>query len=348
MKKVYDVLGPNGFGSYEVSWNEGAPTFERISMPPQGLLIPGFVDIHIHGGFGIDFMTSAASELEVLCRRLEGEGYEGFLATTVTASSDAVLAAISNLPDEQMILGFHLEGPFVSPQYPGAQPPQFIVEPPVGKSEWDPVFDHPRLRLVTLAPEVPNALELVSRLMGRGVIVSMGHTNATFDETRRGFEFGASHATHTFNAMRPFHHREAGTVGYVLQNDAVLCELIYDRHHVSREAAALLLRCKGSDGIVAVSDGTMAAGMPPGTRFEMWGLKCEVGRGEVRLENGTLAGSAITLYDAFKNLFEDFGPEVAIKACCVNSRRALGMLDPPRVWLELNRDLEITGTFVRR
>jgi N-acetylglucosamine-6-phosphate deacetylase len=347
LRKVYDALGPQGFGSYEVDWVDAAPVFERVSKPPQALLIPAFVDIHIHGGFGIDFMTSEPSEFSTLFRRLESEGYEGVLATTVTASCDAIVKALSGLPKDEFLLGFHLEGPFISDKYPGAQPQGFIVAPPVGTSEWDVVLNDARLRLITLAPELPNALALITQLMSKGVIVSMGHTNATYEEARRGFEFGASHATHTFNAMRPLHHREAGTVGYVLLNDSVFAELIYDRHHVCKEAAGLLFKCKGPDRVIAVSDGTMASGMPAGTKIEMWGLNCVVGRGDVRLEDGTLAGSAITLYDAFKNLFEDFGPEVAIKACCINPRRALGMKGSPRVWLELNHDLEIIGRFVR-
>ena len=300
LTRVFDCLGPEGFGAYEVDWIEDRPSFIRVSKAPQALLIPGFVDLHIHGGFGIDFMQAETRELEILCARLQERGYEGALFTTVTATEEAVAIALDRLPDNKFVLGFHLEGPFISQEYPGAQPPQFIARPPQSLSGWDEIFDHPKLRVITLAPELPGALELSTRLMSRGVIVSIGHTNATYDEARRGFEFGASHATHTFNAMRPFHHREAGTVGYVLQNDAMSCELIYDRHHVSKEAAGLLLKCKGPDQIIAVSDGTMAAGIPPGTRLKMWDLNCIVGRGDVRLEDGTLAGSAITLYDAFK------------------------------------------------
>lgn len=342
MTKVYDTLGPEGFGAYEVDWN--ANRWTRVSAPPKALLIPGFVDIHIHGGFGIDFMAASNEEMAVLCQKLEAQGYESFLPTTVTASPEAVLAALDNLPDHPMVAGFHLEGPFISPNYPGAQPPSAIADVPVGPSPWDPVLDHPRLKLVTLAPEKPHALELILRLMKRGVTVSMGHTNATYDEARHGFEFGAHNATHTFNAMRPFHHREAGTVGYVLSNDAMVAELIYDRNHVSPDAAKLLFKCKPRDKVVAVSDSTMATGMPAGQELEMWGLRCVTGKKEVRLaENGALAGSAITLLDAFRNLHEDFGPETAIRACCINPRLAMGWKTPPRVFLELDKKLEIVG-----
>lgn len=341
MNRILEALGPEGLGSYEVEWVPGGPQLTRVNRPPQGILIPGFVDLHIHGAFGIDFMSASASDLVVLCEKLAERGYEAILPTTVTASASDVLAALKNIPNHSMIAGFHLEGPFISPRHPGAQPPSAIVDPPEGESEWDPVLNHPLLRYITLAPERPRALDLVSRLMKRKVIVSMGHTDSTYDEARAGFEFGASHTTHTYNAMRGFHHREAGVVGYALLNDAVSTELIYDRKHVSREAARLLLRSKPQDRVIAVSDSTMATGMPPNLEVEMWGLKCITGPKEVRLVDGTLAGSAITLLDAFKNFAEDFDLETAIRACCLNPRRALGMPARPGVYVELNRDFEV-------
>ncbi|HWD40510.1 MAG TPA: amidohydrolase family protein [Fimbriimonas sp.] len=339
---VYDVLGPEGFGTYEVEWENG-PRFTRVSRPPRGTLVPGFVDIHFHGGFGIDFMTCEANELAILFDRLAKVGYEKCLLTTVTAPLEEVKLAIAKIPEHDVVAGFHLEGPFISPVFPGAQPKRFIIDPPVIASPWDEVLDDPRLRIITLAPERPHALEFTARMMEQGAIVSIGHTNATYEEARRGFEFGASHATHTFNAMRPFHHREAGTVGYVLHQEGIMAELIYDRHHVSFEAAELLLQVKGADHVVAVSDGTCASGMPNGSQHDMWGQIATVHHGEVRLENGTLAGSAITLADAFQNLYVDFGPEVAIKLCCINPRKALKMTGPPRVWLEFDEELELVA-----
>jgi N-acetylglucosamine-6-phosphate deacetylase len=140
--------------------------------------------------------------------------------------------------------------------------------------------------------------------------------------------------------MRPLHHREPGTLGFALTNDDVACELIYDRHHVCREAADVLVRCKPDQKLIAVSDGTMAAGQPTGTEQAMWGLPTVVSGGTVRLKDGTLAGSAITLLDAFRNLHEDFGPEVAIRACCINPRIDLN-LERIRTWLVLDSSLQI-------
>ncbi|HZH99017.1 MAG TPA: amidohydrolase family protein, partial [Fimbriimonadaceae bacterium] len=337
MSYFASFLGGDGFGTYQVDWSSSPPSFERISRPPDVLLIPGFVDIHIHGAFGIDFMSASPSELGVLAEKLEAVGYESFLPTTVTCSAGDAERAISRLPDHPAIAGFHLEGPFISKEHPGAQPPHFIVDPPQGPSEWDGVLDDPRLKVITLAPERPGALELISRLNSRGVAVGLGHTDATFEEARRGFEFGASHTTHTFNAMRGFHHREAGAAGYALASDGLATELIYDRLHVSPDAARLLIKCKPEHKVVAVSDSTMATGMPPNLTVEMWGHKCITGKGEVRLaDGGALAGSAITLYDAFQNLAENFGTETAIRACCLNPRRIIGASAPPRLYIEMN------------
>jgi N-acetylglucosamine-6-phosphate deacetylase len=343
MSRVVNFLGTAGFGSYEVDLNSPHEAFFRGGpVAGEPLLVPGFVDIHIHGAFGIDFMSSPPAEICRLADRLQEVGYEAFLPTTVTAPFEDIVRAVANLPQHPAITGFHLEGPFISRQYPGAQPQQWIADSPADGSEWDAILRHPLLRVVTMAPELVGSLDLIERLAKRGVIVSMGHTNATFREARMGEDAGARHTTHTYNAMRPLHHREAGTVGYALSSDSLACELIYDRHHVSPEAAAILVQSKPKDKLIAISDATMAAGMPDGSVVHMWGLEGRVSSGTVRLPSGTLAGSAITLLDAFRNLFADFGPEVAIRACCINPRKGLG-LETPRVWVELDSHLAISG-----
>ncbi len=338
MTGIYNYLGQEGFGAYEIDLSIGSAN--RVNHPADGYLVPGFVDIHVHGGFGIDFMSASAKQVVQLADRLAEEGYEFFCPTTVTASPSDVARALSVIPDHKMIPGFHLEGPFISPKFPGAQPPTAIISPPAEASDWDEILDDPRLKVITLAPEIPNALALTQKLASRGVIVSMGHTNATFAECSAGFAAGVAHSTHTYNAMRPLHHREAGTVGFALSTDGLTTELIYDRLHVCKEAAALLLKCKPEDKVIAVSDGTMAVGLPAGEKLTMWGLSCVVGEKQVRLEDGTLAGSGITLLDAFRNLLTDFGAETAIRACSLNPRRSL-RLPAPTVYVEFDRDLNI-------
>ncbi len=286
-------------------------------------------------------MSATPAQMGEWIGHLSEIGYEALLPSTVTASAEQVEACLPQLEGHAMIAGFHLEGPFISPVYPGAQPKEHILTFDQLDGRWTAILEHPRLRQITLAPELPGALPWIERLSERGVIVSMGHTNATRAEARAGFEAGASQATHTYNAMRPFHHREIGMVGFALEEDRLRTELIYDRTHVSPDAARFLLRCKPPEAIVAVSDATMAAGMAPGQDIVMWGHPSHVGDHEVRLTDGTLAGSAITLFDAFQNIARDFGFETAVRSTSLNPRRALGMDGPPRVWLELDPDFNL-------
>lgn len=333
-------VGTQGWGVYEAE-----RTADGVRLTPSDrsdadfILSPGFVDLHIHGAFGIDTMSASQGEMTDLANRLEAEGYEGWLPTTITASAADVQAALGRLPSHRSIWGFHLEGPFISPVFPGAQPPEAIVDVPTGPSEWDAILDDERLKLITLAPERPHAPELIHRLTARGVAVSLGHSNATFAEAMAGRDAGLCHTTHTFNAMRGLHHREAGCVGFALLNDDVTCELIYDRLHVSPAAAAVLLKAKPETGVIAVSDCTEAKGLPPGTQVDMWGHTGVVGVGDVRLAGtDTLAGSAITLRDAFANLWADFGPEIAVRTCTINPRLRLGHRQAPRLHLFWSQD----------
>ncbi len=341
-----------------VEWDNGRPAVVGPA-PLSGSkaqasfdIFPGFTDLHIHGAFGIDFMSASPEQMIDLANRLSSIGYDTFLPTTITASFEDVMRAIENLPDHPAMPGFHLEGPFISPEYPGAQPKEFILDPPTGPSEWDAVFDHPKLKRITLAPERPGALDLIRRLSARGVQVSMGHTAATYAEARAGIEAGVSSATHTFNAMRGLHHREPGALGAVLSGIDLIPELIYDRVHVSPAAAGALIQASPRAAwragnpdprlrrpVAVVSDCTQAAGMPPGHEFEMWGIKVVTAEGEVRLrENGALAGSAATLRDGFERLAEDFWPQVAIDCCCLTPRLGLLIDQPVRTWLEYDRE----------
>lgn len=343
---VYSAIGPDGFGSYRIEWLNGVPQFERVTEAPHRILVPGFVDVHIHGAFGIDFMSATKDDMETLCRGLAREGYEHFLATTITASLDAVQQAFASLPDNPLVAGIHLEGPFISQAMPGAQP-KGSIQSPAASGDWEVVWQDPRLKVVTLAPEQPGALELIAKLLQRGVHVNMGHTYATYEEARRGSEFGARGVTHMFNAMRPFHHREAGIVGYALYDDGLYTELIYDGKHVCKEAAQLLFKCKPMDRVVAISDGTQAIGLPPGKIIDLWGVKGVVGKGDVRtIEGDTLAGSAVTLHEVFSNLADDFGLETAIRCCCFNPRALLKMNEMPQFWVEMDlqhRIIEVHG-----
>jgi len=348
MKLIANAFGPNGWSTYSIEKEEGRPpAFSATSQESSDVFIPGFVDVHIHGAFGIDFMSASCEQLSQLADQLVLNGYSGFLPTTITATYNQTQAAVNHLPEHPLIWGFHLEGPFISPEYPGAQPPEAIQDIPQVDSPWQELLHDPRLKLITLAPEKHNAKNLIQDLVWRNVIVSAGHTNSTYAEMAHAAEWGLSHVTHTYNAMRPLHHREVGTVGATLNLDSITAELIYDRHHVSKPAAELLLKSKPHEKVIAVSDCTMAKGIAPGTEFTMWDRQVIAGDGEVRLaQNHALAGSAITLLDAFRNLAEDFGPEIATRLCCLNPRIELQMdLVPSRyVVLDENSCVQLLVT----
>lgn len=341
MNGIFQAPGPQGWDTYEVSFLNGMPTFSPANREPEGYCIPGFIDLHIHGAFGIDFMSASSKDLIELANLLQKEGYAGFLPTTITAGAESVQSAINNLPEHPAFLGFHLEGPFISPAYPGAQPPESIITFPSEPSPWDSILKDPRLKLITLAPEQPNALPLIRNLTNRGVIVSAGHTNATYQEMTDAIEQGLSHATHTYNAMRPLHHREPGALGAVLNSDSITAELIYDRQHVCKPAAEILLKSKPQDKVVAVSDCTLAKGKATGETFTMWGHEVIKGEGDVRLtSNNSLAGSCDTLYDCFKKIAQDFSPEIATQLCSINPHSELKISHPSK-WIIIDKKFNI-------
>jgi N-acetylglucosamine-6-phosphate deacetylase len=309
---------------------------EFIDGSADTFLCPGLVDVHVHGAFGVDFMAADAARNKEWFDAMAARGVEALLPTTITADAKSVQAAIDALPEHPIVPGFHLEGPFISPKFPGAQPAAMIRDAAEIPAEWEAILAHPRLRYVTVAPEIPGGQALVRSLAQRGVIVSLGHTDATAAEVQEAVRHGARHVTHLFNAMRPFRHRDPGTAGAALSTDELRTELIYDRIHVDPMAAVIALRCKGPAGLLAISDGTLAAGYAAGSRVKMWGHEAVVGESDVRLLDGTLAGSKMTIEDAFENLWADFGPRVAVAAAVETPRRALGLTGPPKVWRELD------------
>lgn len=344
MTTIAQAPGPQGWDVYEVTLNNGQPTFSPTNREPEAFCIPGFVDLHIHGAFGIDFMSASSDDLVDLSNHLAQEGYAGYLPTTITYDPQTVQSAVNNIPDHPLIWGYHLEGPFISPIYPGAQPPEAIAAIPSQPSNWDAILADPRLRLITLAPEQPSALPLITKLHRQGVIVSAGHTNATYAEIEAAVQAGLSHATHTYNAMRPLHHREPGTLGAVLNLDQIHAELIYDRLHVSKPAAEILLRSKPLDKLIAVSDCTLAKGKNPGEQFTMWGHEVTKGESDVRLtSNNSLAGSCATLLDCFRNLAQDFSPEIATRLCSINPLKELKISKTPS-WIILDKNFQIQPT----
>lgn len=340
------AIGSEGWGVCEVDPRRPRRDWPPVTGVAEHIVAFGFVDLHIHGGYGMDFMDADPKGNRRLLEKLRGLGYETVLPTTVTAGRDDVLRAVDALPNDPMVAGFHLEGPFISPVFPGAQPPECIAAVPDPGGPWDEVFDHPLLRVVTLAPELPGALDLVRRLTARGVRVSMGHTNATYVQAEEGQRAGVCQATHTFNAMRPLHHREPGAVGFVLSDADIDAELIADGVHVHPAAAKVLAKCVGPERLMAVSDASPAMGLPAGSQVSLWGQDCVVGEDSVRLaRNGALAGSTRALDFALSWLSEHIGPEFAVRATSLNARRALQLDGEPQKVLKLDLRLRLVESF---
>lgn len=296
---------------------EGRPPRAARTIDARGLTVcPGLIDLHVHGGGGADPLTGRTTDVERMVAFHVSHGTTGLLITTGAmpvadlARALRAAAAVAATPAGAAILGANLEGPLLALRQKGAQLAEHIraVEP----AEFDallavaPGF----VRLVTTAPEAVGALAAVAHLAGRGVVVSIGHSDATFAETNAAIAAGARHATHTFNAMRGLHHREPGALGAVLLAEDVTAELIMDGLHVHPAAARILLRLKGDTGICLITDAIAAAGLPDGPG-SLFGQPLTIHDGAARLADGTLAGSTLTLDRAIGNLVSLAGVDLA-------------------------------------
>lgn len=299
-----------------------------------GTVVPGFIDVHVHGGAGHDFMDADGEELMEITRFHARHGTTGLLATSLTASREqltAVLERVSSFMAKQMpysqVLGVHFEGPFISENWKGAQNPDFIVPPqPEWLEAWTGRFPGV-IKLQTLAPEAEGALEYIELLARHGIVPSCGHTDATYEQIVAAADRGLRHAVHTFNAMRAFHHREPGTVGAVLTDKRIMAEVIADGHHVHPAGIQMLAAAKGDDHVILVTDAMAAAGMPDGD-YDLGGLPVRMSCGVARLKaSGNLAGSTLTMIDAFRFMVREIGISLvgASKMASLNPARQLGL-----------------------
>jgi N-acetylglucosamine-6-phosphate deacetylase len=305
---------------------------------PGAILAPAFFDIHIHGAAGHDVMEATPAAMSAVSTFLAGRGTGSFLATTVTAPLDATLHSLENLAglistaaspgwNGSRPLGIHLEGPFLSHAKRGVHPPAYLLAPNI--ATFDRLFDaaQGRIRLMTLAPELPEAPELAAHATARGVRVSLGHSNATSAETHPVIAAGACSATHTFNAMRPLDHREPGILGIVLSNDSLYAELICDGVHVDPALVKLWWRAKGATRAILVTDAMSATGMPDG-EYQLGGFAVQVTHGRATA-NGVLAGSILTLDQALCNFVAYTGTlvETALPLLTRNPATMTGLTD---------------------
>ncbi len=292
-------------------------------------LVPGYIDPHVHGGGGAQCNTSDAQEIATVARFHARHGTTGLVATTVAAPIEELEAALDAIArcKAPTLLGVHLEGPFLSRKRPGAMDPEVFIEPDVERLGRLVQAGAGQVRVMTLAPELPGSLELIELLVREDIVASIGHTDATEVEVRAAVDAGACAATHVFNAMAPFHHREPGSVGAVMDLPGVSCELICDGVHVDPVAMRLLAAAKGVSGIRLVTDAMSAAGMPDG-EYRLGGRPVSVVDGRVVLAGGeSIAGSTLTMEEAVQNAVRLLGVTVeeAIVMASANSARLLGM-----------------------
>jgi N-acetylglucosamine-6-phosphate deacetylase len=338
-----------------------------------GILAPGFIDIHIHGGAGHDVMEAGSGALPPVERLLAAHGVSSYFPTTVTAPLDATLSALARLADavetaEQnpqtsgppsggpraWPLGIHLEGPFISHKRRGVHPPENLLAPSPAAFDrfWQAARGH--IRVMTIAPELPGALEVIAQAAALGVCVSLGHSNADLDTARAGFNAGARHATHTFNAMRPLDHRDPGILGEVLTDSRLSADVIADGIHIDPTIVDLFLRAKGPDAAVLITDATAATGMPDG-HYRLGSLDVEVKNGRCMVGD-SLAGSVLTMDKAVRNVmkFAQWDLQQAVRLATLNPAQVVGVKQggslqagAPADLVVLSSSGEVRNTIVR-
>ncbi len=300
------------------------------------IAMPGFIDIHIHGAKGADFMDDDSSAAYKIAAALPAEGTTSFLATTLTQSSERIAKAIAhgrnfmsrNYGAQAEMLGFHLEGPFIHPDQAGAQPSAFIQEPSLGQLLlWfgDGLAD---LKIITMAPELDRDFSVMRELAARGVIVSAGHTTADYETICRAQTAGLSQLTHFGNAMRGLHHREIGVVGAGMLNRDLFCEIIADGIHVAPDMLKLVLRVIGAERLILITDSMRAKGLPDGT-YTLGDQQVTVSGQKALLTNGALAGSVLAMNEGLHQLRQvaDISWIDAIAVSSGNAARRLGIFD---------------------
>ena len=307
---------------------------EVISLPDDAVVLPGFIDEHIHGAGGADAMDGTVSALKTIATTVAAEGTTTFLATTMTQSPKNILGAMravkeyraAGFAEGARVGGVHLEGPFIAAAHKGAQPLEYIAKPSAEVFDEYNAASGGAIRIVTLAPEEEGAEALIKHLVSLNIVASIGHTSAKCSDIRCAMAAGARNVTHTYNAQSPLHHREIGTVGSALLYDDLHAELIADTIHVSVPAIQLLVKCKPLDRLILITDAMRAKGLKDGIS-ELGGQTVIVKNGEARLEDGTLAGSVLRMNRAVGNMVQKAGVPLlqAVDYATINPARTLGI-----------------------
>ena len=318
--RIEEIIPQNDFKDY---------TIDEIIDAAGDYISPGLIDLHIHGAGGYDAMDATFDALNTISKVIAKEGVTSFLPTTMTMEKNKIIHAINNIRDNKnrvqgaKILGCHMEGPFISKKYKGAQCEDYIMKP--DEFLIDGLTDI--IKIITLAPEEDEGNRFIKKMNKRGVVLSVGHSNATFEETIQGVEEGISYATHTFNAMRGLHHREPGVVGAIFSKD-IYCELIADKIHVHKGFFEGFIKINGMSRVILISD-CMRAGCMECGEYELGGQKVLVDESSARLVDGTLAGSILKLKNGVKNIKDNTSYELKdiIKMASLNCAHVLGLED---------------------
>jgi N-acetylglucosamine-6-phosphate deacetylase len=332
------------------------------------IVVPGFVDVHIHGAGGHDVMEGTTDALDAVAATVATHGTTSFVATTVTASeietshsvagiANRILRSADSPPRELSaeILGIHYEGPFISAARRGVHPTKWIAAPSTENFEQLLKRSRGTAKIITLAPELHGALDLIAEARRAGLVISLGHTDATYEQAMAAIEAGATHAAHVYNAMRPFSHRETGVLGAVLTSPKVSAELIADGVHVDEAAMRILIEMKTPERVILVSDGISATGMPDG-KYQLGMFEVKVSKGVARNAEGKLAGSTLTLDCALRNIVALGVPfPSALRMVTANPARQIGLAARKGVLavgadadlVLLNDQLEVSGVMTR-
>lgn len=317
------------------------PQANEIIRDAKGsIVIPGMIDVHVHGGYDIDAMDANSDALVTLGKKMLQEGVTTFFPTTMTQSSEAIEAALRAAKEAKEkgahFEYIHLEGPYVSKKRAGAQPIEHIVPADIEQFKKWQEMSGDLIKLVTYAPEGEGAAQFEAYLAETGVVGTMGHTDAT-DEQLQGRNI--THATHLYNQMRGLHHREPGVVGHVLLNSDVMVEVITDGVHIHPDMVKMAYKLKGAKKVSVITDAMRAKGLAEGL-YELGGQPVHVKNGSARLEDGTLAGSILTMDEAFRNViaFTGCSIEEAVLMTSVNQAEEFGLVNKGA--LEVGKDAD--------
>ena len=339
-EKIIDIISKDDFPQYIEEYKADIQVIDAKAK----YVSPGFIDIHIHGSGGYDTMDATLEALAVISATIARNGVSSYLPTTMTMDRKSIYKAFDVIREAMQlevrgakILGIHMEGPFISEKYKGAQKEDYIIKP-----DYDFIKDYlDIIKIITLAPEKDEGHSFIKRIKSNSKItLSVGHSDATYEDTIKAIEDGISHATHTFNAMTPLNHRKPGIIGAIFRSD-ITCELIADTIHVHPAIFKILIDIKHKDKMVLITD-SMRAGCMKAGNYELGGQKVIVKSGAAKLQDGTLAGSVLTLNKAVKNILEHTELEIyeAVAMASLIPAKVIN-IDNKKGSLEVKKDADI-------